>query len=212
MKRLNVGLIGSGFMGRSHALAWRMAPAVFGLPVAPRLEMVGDVDEKRAAAAARTFGAERWTADWQELIADRNVDLVDITTPNMLHKPMALAAIAAGKPVYCEKPLAPSSADARAMAEAAERAKVPTFVGFNYVRNPMARMARQMVEAGEIGEVWAFRGIHAEDYMSDPAEPWTWRLDPEGGAGAVADLGSHIIAMARHVVGRSPGSWDRCGP
>jgi predicted dehydrogenase len=99
MKRLNVGLIGSGFMGRSHALAWRMAPAVFELPVAPRLEMVGDVDEKRAAAAARTFGAERWTADWQELIADRNVDLVDITTPNMLHKPMALAAIAAGKPV-----------------------------------------------------------------------------------------------------------------
>ncbi len=201
MKRLNVGLIGSGFMGRSHALAWRMASAVFELPVPARLEMVADIDDKRAAAAARSFGTERWTGEWEELIADRNVDLVDITTPNTLHKPMALAAIAAGKPVYCEKPLAPTAADALAMAEAAEKAKVPTFVGFNYVRNPMTRLARQMVEAGEIGEVWAFRGIHAEDYMSDPEAPWTWRLDPEGGAGAVADLGSHIIAMARYVVG-----------
>ncbi len=201
MKRLNVGLIGSGFMGRSHALAWRMAPAVFELPVPTRLEMVADIDDKRAAAAARSFGTERWTGEWQELVADRHVDLVDITTPNTFHKAMALAAIAAGKPVYCEKPLAPTAADALAMAEAAEKAKVPTFVGFNYVRNPMTRLARQMVEAGEIGEVWAFRGIHAEDYMSDPEAPWTWRLDPEGGAGAVADLGSHIIAMARYVVG-----------
>ncbi len=201
MRRLNIGLIGSGFMGRSHALAWRMAPAVFDLPVSPRLEMLADIDGPRAAAAARTFGAERSTGDWRELVADKGVDLIDITTPNKLHLPMALAAIAAGKPVYCEKPLAPGSGDARAMMEAAEKASVPTFVGFNYVRNPMTRLARQLVESGEIGEVWGFRGIHAEDYMSDPGEPWSWRLDPEGGAGAVADLGSHIIAMARHVVG-----------
>ena len=107
---------------------------------------------------------------------------------------MALAAIAAGKPVYCEKPLAPNAAEAKAMVEAAEEAGVPTFVGFNYLKNPMVELAREIVASGEIGEVWSFRGIHAEDYMTDPEAPWTWRLDPAGGAGAVADLGSHIIA------------------
>lgn len=129
------------------------------------------------------------------------MDLVDITTPNILHEPIAMAAIAARKPVYCEKPLAPDAATAFRMAEAAAAAGVPTFVGFNYLKNPLARAARELVQSGEIGEVWGFRGIHAEDYMSDPAAPWTWRLDPEGGAGAVADLGSHIISLARNIVG-----------
>jgi predicted dehydrogenase len=113
---------------------------------------------------------------------------------------MALAAIAAGKPVYCEKPLAPNAAEAKEMMEAAEAAGVPTFVGFNYLKNPMVELAREIVAGGEIGEVWAFRGIHAEDYMTDPEAPWTWRLDPTGGAGAIADLGSHIISLARYVV------------
>ena len=201
MQRLNVGLVGSGFIGRAHAFAWRAAPAIFGLPVTPALHMLADVDQPTARRAAAALGFAQGTGDWRELVESPDIDLVDITTPNAWHKPMALAAIAAGKPVYCEKPLAPNAADAKAMMEAAEAAGVPTFVGFNYLKNPMVELAHEIAQSGEIGEVWSFRGIHAEDYMTDPEAPWTWRLDPGGGAGAIADLGSHIISLARYVVG-----------
>jgi predicted dehydrogenase len=201
MNAIAIGLIGSGFMGRSHAIAFRAAPTVFELPAAPVLELLADIDAATAAKAARSLGFARATDDWQALVRDPAIALVDITTPNVMHKPMALAAIAAGKHVYCEKPLAANAADARAMADAAEAAGVQTFVGFNYLRNPMLAMAREAIAAGEIGEVVSFRGIHAEDYMTDPARPWTWRLDPAGGHGAVADLGSHILSLARFLVG-----------
>ena len=198
---IRVGLIGSGFMGRSHAIAIRTAAAVFGLARPLVLELLADVDAAAASRAGLALGIARTTGDWRALVADPEVDLVDITTPNTLHEPMAMAAIAASKPVYCEKPLAPDAATAFRLADAAEAAGVPTFVGFNYLKNPLTRIARELVESGEIGAVWGFRGIHAEDYMTDPAALWTWRLDPKGGAGAVADLGSHIISLARFVVG-----------
>jgi len=198
---IGVGLVGSGFMGRSHALALRMAPAVFALPFRPSLEVLADVDQATAERAARALGFARASGDWRQLIDDGAVDLVDITAPNTLHEPIAMAAIEAGKPVYCEKPLAPTARQAFAMAEAAEKAGLMTFVGFNYLWNPMVRLAREIVESGEIGEVWSFRGIHAEDYMSDVSAPWSWRLDPSGGPGAVADLGSHIVSLARFTVG-----------
>lgn len=201
MQRLHVGLIGAGFIGRAHAFAWNAVASIFGLPVRPVLHMLADVDQASAQRAARALGFAHATGDWRELARSPEIDLVDITTPNVLHKQMALAAIAAGKPVYCEKPLAPNAAEARAMMEAAEAAGVPTFVGFNYLKNPIAELAREIVAGGEIGEVWSFRGIHAEDYMTDAEAPWTWRLDPRGGAGAIADLGSHIISLARYVVG-----------
>jgi predicted dehydrogenase len=200
-KPIRVGLIGSGFMGRSHAIAIRTAAAVFGLERPLVLEMLADVDAPTASRAGLALGISRTTGDWHALVTDPAVDLVDITTPNTLHEPMAMAAIAAGKPVYCEKPLAPDAATAFRLAHAAEAAGVPTFTGFNYLKNPLTRTARDIVLSGEIGEVWGFRGIHAEDYMTDPAALWTWRLDPRGGAGAVADLGSHIISMARFLVG-----------
>jgi predicted dehydrogenase len=201
MKTLGIGLVGSGFMGRSHTIAFRAAPGIFGSPLTPSLEMVADIDDKTAAAAAKSLGYARSTGDWRKLVADPAVELVDVSTPNELHKPISLAAIALGKPVYCEKPLAVNAAEAKEMADAAEKAGVKTFVGFSYVQNPMVGLAREIVRNGEIGEVVSFRGIHAEDYMSDPAAPWTWRLDPKGGHGVVADLGSHIISIARHVVG-----------
>jgi predicted dehydrogenase len=201
MQRLNVGLVGSGFIGRAHAFAWRAAPAIFGLPVTPALHMLADVDQPTARRAAAALGFAQGTGDWRELVESPDIDLVDITTPNAWHKPMALAAIAAGKPVYCEKPLAPNATEAMEMMEAAEAAGVPTFVGFNYLKNPMVELAHEIAQSGEIGEVWSFRGIHAEDYMTDAEAPWTWRLDPKGGAGAIADLGSHIISLARYVVG-----------
>lgn len=201
MRRLSIGLIGGGFMGRAHALAFRAAAAVFSLPREPHFEIVADATDELARATAANLGFARATGDWRSLAADPAVDLVDITTPNLLHKPMALAAIAAGKHVYCEKPLAPGAGDARAMADAAEAAGVKTFVGFNYLKNPMAALARDIARSGEIGEVVNFRGIHAEDYMADPATPFSWRLDPASGPGALGDLGSHLIAMARFLVG-----------
>jgi len=201
MKTIGIGLVGSGFMGRSHAHAFRAAPGVFELPLTPVFEMLADVNADAAAKAAAALGFARSTGDWQALVADPAVDLVDITTPNNLHMPIALAAIEAGKPVYCEKPLAPNAADAKRMVDAAERKGVKTAVGFNYLKNPMVALAREIVASGEIGEVVSFRGIHAEDYMTDPQAPWTWRLDKAGGHGVVADLGSHIISIARFIVG-----------
>jgi predicted dehydrogenase len=201
-------LIGSGFMGRSHALAFRAVNGVFDLPVAPRLECLADVDAATAERAAKGFGFARSTGDWRALLTDPAIDLIDITAPNAWHKPMALAAIAAGKAVYCEKPLAPSAREAKEMADAAEAAGVLTMVGFNYLKNPMVLLARELIANGEIGEVVSFRGIHAEDYMTDKDAPFTWRLDPSGGHGVVADLGSHIISIARFLAGDIT---DLCG-
>ncbi len=201
MRELGIGIIGTGFMGKAHAFAYRAALAAFpGIPV-PRLEMIADANAAGAAKAAHQYGFARSTGNWQEMIADPKIDVVSITTPNTLHKEMALAAIAAGKHVHCEKPLSPSLADSLLMVEAAEAKSAVTQVGFNYIKNPLLKLARAMVEAGELGEITGFRGIHAEDYMHDPESPWTWRIDPSGGPGVIADLGSHIIGMARFLLG-----------
>jgi predicted dehydrogenase len=200
-RTLGIGLIGTGFMGKAHAFAYRAALAAFPDIPAPRLEIIADVDEAIAAKAAHQYGFARSTARWQDLVKDPAVDVVSITTPNTLHKEMALAAIAAGKHVHCEKPLSPTLADSRIMVEAAEKAGVITQVGFNYIRNPLLKLARDMVAAGELGDITGFRGIHAEDYMHDPESPYSWRIDPVGGPGVIADLGSHIIGMARFLLG-----------
>ena len=200
-KELGIGIIGTGFMGKAHAFAYRAALAAFpDIPV-PRLEMIADVNEALASKAAHQYGFARSSADWRTLVNDPRIDVVSITTPNTLHKEMALAAIAAGKHVHCEKPLSPSLADSLVMAEAAEKAGVATQVGFNYIKNPLLKQARDMIAAGELGEITGFRGIHAEDYMHDPESPYSWRIDPVGGPGVIADLGSHIIGMARFMLG-----------
>jgi predicted dehydrogenase len=201
MKELGIGLIGTGFMGKAHAIAYRTALSAFPDIPTPRLVAVADVNADAAAKAAHQYGFESSTGDWTALIANPAVDVVSITTPNSMHKEMALAAIAAGKHVHCEKPLSPSLADSLEMVKAAEARGVNTQVGFNYIKNPLLKLAQQMVEAGELGEITGFRGIHAEDYMHDPASPWTWRIDPSGGPGVIADLGSHIIGMARFLLG-----------
>jgi len=197
---LGVGLVGSGFMGRSHAFAFASAAQVFDLPLRPQLAVLADRDEALALEAARRLGFARAVGDWRTLIDDPAVDLVAVTAPNSLHRPIALAALAAGKAVYCEKPLAPSLADAREMAEAADTSGKTTLAGFQYLKNPMLRLAREIAQSGEIGEIVAFRGIHAEDYMMDPDAPFSFRNEREGG-GVLMDLGSHIVSLARHLVG-----------
>jgi predicted dehydrogenase len=201
MKTIRIGLVGSGFMGKAHSLAYRGVAGVFRLPVQPVLELLADATPDLAAAAARDFGFARSTGDWHALVTDPRIDVVSVATPNVLHAPVVLAAIAAGKHVHCEKPLAPDADTAKQMLDAAEKAGVKTQVGFNYLKNPLIALAREIVASGEIGDIVSFRGIHAEDYMADAATPWHFRLDPAGGGGVVADLGSHIIAIARHVLG-----------
>ncbi|MBL1435856.1 MAG: Gfo/Idh/MocA family oxidoreductase [Rhodobacteraceae bacterium] len=197
---MKVGLIGSGFMGKTHSFGFATAARVFELPITFEMEIIADISMEQAEDARKALGFNRATDNWRDLIEDPSIDIIDITAPNSLHKEMALAAIAAGKHVYCEKPLAPLAKDALEMAKAAEAAGIKTQVGFNYLMNPMINVAREMIAAGELGEIYSFRGIHAEDYMADPNGPWTFRHDPVGG-GALADIGSHILATAEFLLG-----------
>lgn len=197
---VGIGLIGSGFMGRCHANAFNSVAGLFDLPARPRCEMLADATDEIAAAGAKALGFARATSDWRSLVSDPMVNIVAITAPNIFHEDMALAAIAAGKTVYCEKPLSTTAASALKMTEAAEAAGVVTMVGFNFQRNPMVRLAQELIAAGELGEVTGFRGRHAENYMCDPDAPHSFRTDLQGG-GAVADIGSHIVSMARYLLG-----------
>ncbi len=199
-KTLQIGMTGSGFMGRCHANAFGSVAGLFDLPATPVKNTLADATDERAKKGAEALGFAKGTSDWQSMINSDEIDIVSITAPNVLHEPMAMAAIAAGKTVYCEKPLSTTAASALKMTEAAEAAGVTTMVGFNFLRNPMVKFAKELVEAGEIGEVTSFRGIHAENYMADPNAPHSFRTDPQGG-GALADIGSHIISMSRYILG-----------
>lgn len=197
---LRIGLIGTGFMGQAHVFGFTSAPRVFDLDVDLKLHTVADITEAAAADAAHRFGFSHGTGDWRSIMSNPDIDLVSITAPNALHKEMALSAIAAGKHVYCEKPLAPLAVDAREMMVAAEAMGVKTQVGFNYLCNPMLLLAREMISSGELGEIRCYRGVHAEDYMADAASPITFRHDSQGG-GALADIGSHALATAEFLCG-----------
>ncbi|WP_215750159.1 MULTISPECIES: Gfo/Idh/MocA family protein [unclassified Gluconobacter] len=201
MNTLRIGLIGTGFMGKAHALAYQAAGNVFDDISRPVLHKIADIDGERARLFQRQFGFASYTQDWQELIDDPLIDIISITTPTLLHRQMALSAIAAGKHVHCEKPLSPTASEASEIVQAAEKAGVRTQSGFNYLKNPLLRYARDFIKSGELGEIYAFNGIHAEDFMSDPLSPYSWRCDPAGGTGALADVGSHIISVARFLLG-----------
>lgn len=166
------------------------------------LNCLVDSDIEKARKLAAAWGFNRASDDWQSLCQDDAIDIVDICTPNHLHMEMALAAIAAGKHVYCEKPLALNGKDAGLIWEAAEAAGVYTSMGFNYACNPLLTLAREMIAAGELGEIFNFRGSYLEDYMASPTVPFSWRcLRSQGGSGALADLGTHLINMAEHLLG-----------
>ncbi|PTW56586.1 putative dehydrogenase [Breoghania corrubedonensis] len=199
---LGVGLIGTGFMGKCHALAYGAVRRIFGDVPPVRLELLCEVPDEKAAAFADQFGFARATDDWRALVADPAVDIVSITTPNRLHKEMALAALAAGKHVHLEKPMALTLADAREMADAAAAAPGRTIVGYNYLHNPMIAEARRLLEAGAIGRPIHFRGVVDEDYQADPETPWTWRATTaDAGLGCLGDLGCHLVSIATHLMG-----------
>ncbi|MBD2802506.1 Gfo/Idh/MocA family oxidoreductase [Xenorhabdus sp. M] len=202
MKDIRIGLIGTGYIGRAHAIAYAQAPAVFPLKGRLICDMIADISAERACEQAKMLGFRRSTGNWHELVSDPDIDVVDICTPNFLHKEMALEAIRHGKHVYCEKPLALNSAEAKQMVEAAARAGVKTLIGFNYMKNPTAQLAKEIIANGEIGDVVHFYGTHNEDYMADPLSPIHWHCFKEqAGLGALGDLAAHIINMAQYLVG-----------
>ena len=203
MKLVRIGLVGTGYIGRCHAIAYAQAPTVFPLDAELVLEYLAEVTPELAEKKAKEFGFKRFSGDWRDIVQDPNVDVVDICTPNFLHKEIALAAIANGKHVYSEKPLALTAVDAKLMYETAKQAGVKTLVGFNYIKNPTTQLAREIIANGEIGEVIHFYGTHNEDYLANKNTPLDWHCVKEkAGLGALGDLAAHIVQMSQYLLGQ----------
>lgn len=200
MREIGVGIVGGGYMGKAHAVAMRAVAAVFDTPLRPRLEMVAATGPQSAEHYRRTYGFQRATSDWRALVADPLVEAVIIASPQETHREIAEAALAAGKPVLCEKPLSATLDDSRAMAAAAERAGIVNMTGFNYLGTPATQYARELVASGGIGEVIWFRGEHTEDHYADPNAAASWRTRglPNG---AMGDLSPHMINAALSFMG-----------
>lgn len=204
---LRVAMIGHGFMGAAHSVGWRQAPAAFDLPLAPQMAVLVGRDTEKTAAAARKWGWAEASTDWRAVIERDDIDVIDIVTPGDSHAEIAIAALAAGKHVLCEKPLANSVAEAEAMAKAAQDAAargIRAMVGFTYRRVPAVTLMRDMIAAGRIGAIQQVRASYRQDWLADPESPMTWRLDKDrAGSGALGDIGAHIVDMTQFVTGQS---------
>jgi predicted dehydrogenase len=200
MNSIGVGLIGTGYMGKCHALAWTAVHAVFGDGPTVRLEHLVEVAPELAAQRAGEFGFARSGSDWRALVADPRVDVVSITTPNQFHAEMAIAALEAGKHVWCEKPMATSLADAQRMADAARASRCVTVLGYNYIQNPMVRQIEALLNAGTIGEVNHVRVEMDEDYMADANAPFGIKSDSASGHGALDDFGVHPLSLITTLI------------
>jgi predicted dehydrogenase len=208
-RTLNVALIGYDFMGRAHSNAWRQAPRFFDLPADLRLHTICGRNRKKVGAAAEKLGWENFSNDWRRVVDDSDageadkIDIVDICTPNDTHCDMAVAAANAGKAILCEKPLARNVAEAERMAAAVKKARVVNMVCHNYRRIPAIALAKQMIEGGELGDrIFHFRARYAQDWIVDPKFRLVWRLQKgKAGSGALGDIGSHIVDLARYLVG-----------
>ncbi len=202
-KTLNVAMIGGGFMGKAHALAYAAMPMFFWpAPAIPRRKLVVDVTADLAETARQRFGFDEASTDWRAVVAREDIDVVDIVTPNDSHAEIAIAAARAGKHVICEKPLARTAGEAMPMLDAAEAAGVTHMVAFNYRRTPAIALARKYIEDGRIGNILSFRGTYLQDWSADPNGPLSWRFQKKiAGSGAVGDIGTHVIDLARYLVG-----------
>ena len=200
MTEIGIGIVGGGYMGKAHAVAMSAVGAVFNTDLRPRLEMVAAGSPQSAEKYRKQFGFARAAKDWQELVNDPKVEAVIIASPQDTHCDIALAAMALGKPVLCEKPLAETLDEARHMVAAADASGAVNMIGFNYIRTPASQFARHLIEKGEIGQVTWFRGTHEEDFLSDPDEPFNWRCDGVAN-GNMGDLAPHPINAALALMG-----------
>ena len=200
-KSLNVALIGQGFMGRTHSNAWGQVGKFFDPPLRPVMHTVFGQPEENPHVFADNWGWATASTNWRALVRSPEIDLVDVVTPNFMHAPVAKAAIAAGKNVSCEKPIAATLKHAREMAAAARKAGVKTFVWYNYRRCPAVALAQQLVKRGRVGKIRHVRAVYLQDW-ADESVPLAWRFDKKlAGSGAHGDLNAHIIDMTRFVTG-----------
>ena len=205
-KKLRVGVIGYGFMGRAHSNAYYKVNKFFDLEYEPVLQAICGRNEEKVKAFANRWGYQSWETDWRKLIERDDIDAVDICTPNDTHHDIAIAAAEKGKMVLCEKPLARTGAEGREMVEAVEKAGVPNFVWFNYRRVPAIALAREIVEEGSLGRIFHYRAVYLQDWTIDPDVPLGghtfWRLDAQvAGSGVLGDLLSHSIDTAMWLNG-----------
>ncbi|MFY1637053.1 Gfo/Idh/MocA family protein [Solwaraspora sp. WMMB335] len=199
-------MVGYAFMGAAHSQAWRTVNRVYDLPLRVRMAAVCGRDESKVADAADRLGWDTHTTDWRELVARDDIDVIDICTPGDSHAEIAIAALAAGKHVLCEKPLANTVAEARQMATAAAHAQISdvrSMCGFNYRRVPAVTLMRQLVAGGRVGVIRHVRAVYLQDWIVDPQYPLVWRLQKDkAGSGALGDIGAHIIDATQFVSGQ----------
>ena len=198
-------MIGHAFMGRAHSQAWRTVGRVFDTPLEPVMQVVVGRDEQTTADSAKKHGWAESGTDWREAVTRDDISIVDICTPGSSHSEIAVAALAAGKHVLCEKPLSNTIEEALGMAQAAKKAAaqgIKSMVGFNYRRVPAITFARTLVEKGRLGEIYHIRARYLQDWIVDPEFPLVWRLQKEiAGSGALGDIGSHIVDLTQYVTG-----------
>jgi predicted dehydrogenase len=200
VRQIGIGLVGGGYMGKAHAVALSAVGAVFDTGLRPRLVSVAASSPASAERYRAAYGIARAAADWRGVVADPEVEAVVIAAPQSTHRAIAEAAFALGKPVFCEKPLGASLADARAMVAAAEASGLPNMIGFNYVRTPATQLVRALLSDGALGEVTWFRGEHTEDFLADPDTPANWRTSGRAN-GTMGDLSPHMINCALALMG-----------
>jgi predicted dehydrogenase len=202
---LRVAMIGYAFMGAAHSQAWRNAHRFFDLPVVPELAVLCGRDGAAAADAAERFGWRESATDWREVVARDDIDVVDVSSPGDTHRDIAIAALAAGKHLLCEKPLANTVAEAEEMVAAAAEAEgrgVLSMVGFNYRRTPALALARDLVADGRLGRIRHIRAAYLQDWIVDPEFPLVWRLQKDkAGSGALGDIGAHVVDLAAFLTG-----------
>jgi predicted dehydrogenase len=202
MASIGVGLIGTGYMGKCHALAWTGVKAVFGDTPDIGRQLLCEVTDDLARRRASEFGFARATSDWRALVADPAVEVVSITTPNQFHAEMAIAALEAGKHVWCEKPMSPKFADAERMAAAARRSGKVAILGYNYIQSPAINYIKSLLDEEAIGAVNHLRIEMDEDYLADPDQPHSWRSEESAGYGALDDFAVHPLSLIAVLFGR----------
>jgi predicted dehydrogenase len=201
-REVGVALIGYAFMGRAHSNAYRQVGPVMSPKIVPRMKVLCGRDPAAVKKAARQLGWEEAATDWREVVRRPDVDVVDVSTPGDSHAAIAIAAARAGKVVFCEKPLANTVREAEAMLAAVRKAGVIHMLCHNYRRAPAVWLAKQMIDAGELGDLYHYRGTYLQDWIVDPQLPLLWRFQKKrAGSGALGDIASHSVDLARFLVG-----------
>ena len=202
-KSIGVGLVGYKFMGKSHSNAYRQVKHFFpDCAFTPEMTALCGRDEAAVKQAAIDMGWNGYETDWKKLVTRKDIGLVDVSTPGDSHASIAIAAASEGKHVFCEKPLANTLSEARAMAEAVKKNGVVGMVNFNYRRVPAVQLAKRLIQDGRIGKIYHWRAVYLQDWIMDPNFPLVWRLQKDiAGAGTLGDLGAHSIDLARMLVG-----------